>query len=74
MEISHQLPIACKFQLKRPIFQFNGGESINTLHRFIQRRMHQRHTNTSLCNDVNTMEIFHRLRISSKVHENSKYM
>ena len=66
MEISHRLPIACRIQLKLPIFLFNDGESTNTLHRFIHRRLHQRHTHASPCNDVNTMEIFHRLHIPSK--------
>ena len=74
MEISHRLPIACKIRLKFPISQFNDGESMKTLHRFTHHHPHQRHTNTSLRNDVTTMEILHRLHISSKLHVKSQSM
>ena len=48
IEISHQLPITCKIQLKLPISQFNDGESMKILHRFTQHCLHQRRAFTSL--------------------------
>ena len=74
MEISHQIPIACKFQLKLPRSQGNDGESMKILHRFTHHRLHQRRAFTNLYTDVNSMEIFHRLHISSKLHEKSQSM
>ena len=74
MEISHQLPIAYRMQTKLPQSSINDGKSMKTLHRFTHRRLHQRHTRTSLWNDVNTMEIFLRLHTSSKLHEKGQSM
>ena len=68
IEISHRLPIVYRMQTKLPQSSINDGESMKTLHRFTHRRLHQRHTHTSLWNDVNAIEIFHRLHISSKLH------
>ena len=74
MEISHRLPIADKILRKLPQSSLNDGVSIKSLHRYTHRLLNQRHTHKTLQNDVITMEISHRLHISSKVHENDKSM
>ena len=74
MDIPHRLPISCKIQIKILLSKLNDGESMKTLHRFTHHRPHQRHTHTRLFNDEITMEIFHRLHISSKLHEKNQGM
>ena len=57
-------PSFTKFQQKLPQSPINNDELMKTLHRFTHRSLYQHRIHKGLCNDVNTMEIPHRLHIA----------
>ena len=60
-------PSLIEFAPKLTQSSINDDESMKTLHRFTHRSLYLHHIHTGLCNDVNTMEIPHRLHIAKNI-------